>query len=305
MASKSVSVKVHKEPRRRLQSRAHLPYILPTMIVMTLLVGIPIIFVFAISFTNYTLGPMDFEFVGLLNYERVFFGANPVIYYSLAISIGMVIVCVIIQLVLGMLSALLLNQDIKFKGLIIACLIVPIVMTPSIASLIWNLMLNAEFGVINYLLDLILGIRVVWLGPDNALLSVLLVNVWHTTPFVTLIMYAGLRSLPMDPYEAALVDGAHPVQTFFSITLPMLKPLILITIMFRGMDMFRMFDIPFVLTGGGPGRMTEFIGLLIFRTGFGVNTLVARAASIAVILLIITSIISILLIFAMRRSRRD
>ena len=304
MAAQNVAEKGRVKKLSRLGSKAHLPYVMPTMIVMTLLIGIPIISVFAVSLTNYTLGMRleNVQFIGLRNYDRLFFGANPAIYYSLAISLGMVVVCMIIQLVLGIGSAVLINQDIKFKGFIIACLIVPIVMTPSIASLVWKLMLNSEFGVINYFLNLLFGFTVVWLGVDNALLSILLVNIWTFTPFVTLIIYAGLRSLPMEPYEAAALDGANPVQIFFYITLPMLKKLILITIMFRGFDMLRIFDTPFVLTQGGPGRLTEFIGLFIYRTGFGTSTSqVARAAAISVILLLIVSVISIPLIYAMRK----
>ena len=304
MPAQAVAVKERAKKFGRLGSKAHLPYVMPTMVVMTLLIGIPIISVFVVSLTNYQLAMNldNFQFIGLRNYERLFFGANPIIYYSLAISLGMVVVCTAIQLVLGMASALLLNHDgIKFKGVIIACLIVPIVMTPSIASLIWKLMLNTEFGVINYFLDKLFGFSVVWLGADNALLSVLLVSIWNYTPFVTLIMYAGLRSLPKDPYEAALIDGASRFQVFFYVTLPMLKQLILITVMFRCIDMIRIFDTPFVLTQGGPGSITEFIGLFIYRTGFGVNTQVARAAAISVILLLIVSVISSLLIYAMRK----
>lgn len=298
------TMKVRTKKLSRLGSKAHRPYVYPTLIIMTLLIGIPVLALIAVSFTNYMLA-MPFsnvEFVGMRNYHRIFFGANPVIIYSLMISFGMAAACMAATLVIGFGSALLLNHNgVRFKGLIIACLIVPIVMTPTIASLTWRLMYNAEFGVFNYLLNRFFGFTVVWLGPDNAMLSIFLYNVWTFTPFVTLILYAGLRSLPMDPYEAALIDGANHIQTFFYVTLPMLKRLILITVMFRGFDLLRIFDAPFVLTGGGPGRMTEFIGLLIFRTGFGVNNQVARSASIAVVLLLICALISIPLIYAMRK----
>jgi len=273
------------------------------MIIMILLTGLPIISVILLSFTNYELAMPwgSVRWIGLRNYERLFFGHNRVFYYSLAISVGMTVAATAVQMVLGFIAASLLNQNIKFKALAVGCLIVPIAITPSIASQIWKLMLNAEFGVINFILYGLFGTTVVWLGPDNALLSVFIVNIWIMTPFVTLILYAGLTSLPLEPFESAAIDGANAVQKLFRITLPMLKPLILLTILFRSIDMLRMFDIPFVLTHGGPGNITEFVGLHIWRLGFGVSTLVGRASAVSVVLLIIVSAISLTLIKLMAR----
>jgi len=178
-------------------------------------------------------------------------------------------------------------------------------MTPSIASQVWKLMFNAESGVINYFLDLLFGLRVVWLGPRFAFLSVLLTNVWMSTPFVTLVIYAGLRTLPMEPYESAVIDGANSLQLFRWITLPLLKPLVLLTLLFRLIDMFKMFDIPYVLTQGGPGNATEFLGLRIYRVGFGVTGLVGRSSAISVVLIAIVAILSVILIRLLSRNGRE
>ena len=289
--------------RRSSISRSHIPYVAPAMAIMIMLTGLPIIAVLALSFTNYELAiPLgQLRWIGLRNYERLFFGHNRVFYYSIAISIGMMVVATAFQMVLGFAAASLLNQNIRFKALVVACLIVPIAITPSIASQIWKLMLNAEFGVINFLLDRFFGTTVVWLGPDHAMLSVFIVNIWIMTPFVTLILYGGLTSLPLEPFESADIDGANAVQKLFRITLPMLKPLILLTILFRSIDMLRMFDIPFVLTHGGPGNITEFIGVHIWRIGFGVNSRIGQASAVSVVLLIIVSVISLVLIKLMGR----
>ena len=282
--------------------RSHIPFIAPAMIICVALIAIPFVTVVVLSFTNYELGmlPENFRFIGWRNYDRIFFSETTLLYHSLRITIGMMVVATIIQIVLGFICASLLNKDIKLKGLAIACLLIPVAMTPSIASQIWRLMLNAEFGVINFLLDRFLGVSVVWLGPENALLSVLIATVWIMTPFVTLILYAGLRSLPEEPFEAAKIDGASAVQVLFRITLPLLKPLILLTILFRSIDILRMFDLPYVLTQGGPGHRTEFIGLHIFRMGFSVNRQVGRASAVSVVLIIIVAAIAFVLIRMMR-----
>jgi len=245
--------------------------------------------------------PENIRWIGFRNYDRIFFSETTLLWHSLGISLGMTVVATLIQLVLGFICASLLNQHIKLKPLAIACLLVPVAMTPSIASQIWSLMFNAEFGIINYLLNSLFGFTVVWLGPDFAMLSVLIATVWIMTPFVTLILYAGLRSLPLEPYESAKMDGANARQILFSITLPLLKPLILLTILFRSIDVMRMFDLPYVLTQGGPGHTTEFIGLHIFRVGFSVNRSVGRASAISVVLILIICAISLVLIRMMNR----
>lgn len=289
--------------RTFLQRRPEFPYVAPSMALMVLLIGIPFLSVLLLSFTNYELAmPLDtLKWIGLRNYRKIFFGNNTLLYYSLGISVGMMAVATVIQMVLGFFCANLLNKDIRGKGVAIACLIVPIAFTPSIASQIWKLMLNADFGVVNYFLNKIFGTTVVWLGKEHALLSVLIVNIWIMTPFVTLTLYAGLRSLPMEPYESATIDGANSVQIFFRITLPMMKPIILLTLLFRSIDMLKMFDVPYVLTQGGPGNITEFIGLHIYRTGFGVTTLVGQASAISVVLILVVGVISQLLIHLLRQ----
>jgi len=271
---------------------------------MILISIIPIIFVVIMSLTNYELGiPSErLRFVGLQNYIRLFNGQDKVFLYSIFITLAMTCIATAIQMILGFTCAFLLNEDFKFKGIAIACFIIPIAMTPSIASQVWKLMYNADFGVINYFLNLILKLKVVWLGPKYAFLSVLITNVWMSTPFVILTIYAGLRSLPVEPYESALMDGASSYQLFRWITVPLLKPLILLTLLFRLIDMFKMFDVPYVLTQGGPGDATEFLGLHIYKIGFAVTGLVGRASAVSVLLIIIVAILSKILIGTLRGS---
>ncbi len=291
--------------QNRLRKHPQVPYILPTAIVMLLLFILPLVFVFLISLTNYRLGVGldDISFLGLSNYKRLFSGEESGFYYSVFISVFFMVLGTLIQMILGMICALLLNQRFRRKGLVIACLIVPIAMTPSIASQIWKLMFNSEFGVINYFIEAVTGQTVQWLSADYAFLSVLIATVWQYTPFVTLMLYAGLCSLPQSPYESAILDGANKWQLFRHITLPLLKNLILLCALMRSIDMLKTFDIPYVLTQGGPGNATRFLSLKIYDTGFGEQNFVGRASAMAVVLIVLVSLISLALFRVMNKSK--
>ena len=274
---------------------------------MVLLFVVPILFVVLISLTNYNLGASldQVRFLGFSNYARLFNGMESGFYNSVYLSLMFTVLGTVLQLILGMACAMVLNQEFRFKGVVVACLIVPIAMTPSIAAQIWKLMYNQEFGVINFLLNNVFHFTVSWLDAGHAFLAVLIATVWQYTPFVTLMLYAGLRSLPESPYESATLDGASKLQMFRYITLPLMKRLIILCALLRTIDMLKTFDIPYVLTQGGPGRATQFLGLIIFDTGFGEANFVSRASAMAVVLIVIVSALSLLLFRTMIRSRED
>jgi multiple sugar transport system permease protein len=287
-----------------LREHPQTPYIAPTAVIMVLLFILPILFVILISFTNYRLGMRadELQFLGASNYIRLFSGAESAFYYSLFISILFMLLATVCQMVLGMACAMLLNREFKLKGLVIACLVVPIVLTPSIASQIWKLMFNTEFGIVNFFLNTLFHLNPLWL-TDYAFPAVLIATVWQSTPFVTLMLYAGLRSLPDSPYESAIIEGASHVQLFIHITLPLMKRLILLCTLLRSIDMLKTFDIPYVLTQGGPGNATRFLGLIIYDTGFGERNFVARAAAVAVVLILVVSMMSMALFATMNKNR--
>ena len=300
-----------KVPQAKRQSwlkrNPHIPFVSPTIIIMTMLFVLPILFVICISLTNYKLGASlgQIRFQGLGNYIRLFNGTEAGFYHSVYLSLMFTVLGTFLQLVLGMACAMILNFEFKLKAVAIACLIVPIAMTPSIASQIWKLMLNQEFGIFNYFLNNTLGITVSWLDVNHAFISVLIATVWQYTPFVTLMLYAGLRSLPDSPYDSAKLEGANSLQMFVYITLPMMKRLIILCSLLRVIDMLKTFDIPYVLTQGGPGSATQFLSLLIYDTGFGETNFVSRASAMAVILIIIVSLLSLILFRAISRAREE
>jgi multiple sugar transport system permease protein len=278
-------------------------YILPAVIVLLVIVIFPTVFLYYISLTNYdlTMGFDQKKFIGLGNFAWLF-TVDKDFWHSILITVFFMFFTVAVEFTLGLGIATLFNRRMALKRLWMSFLIVPMVTTPSIVSLIWKLMLNTEYGVLNFLLGLF-GVHAVnWLGFGSALWSLMMVEIWEWTPFMALILYAGLQSLPQEPFEAANVDGASPLQAFLHLTIPLLRPIIFIALILRLIDALKIFDIVYGLTQGGPGNATELLGLHIFRLGFRHTNWIGRASATAVILMLLaTPMISVLA----RRMRRD
>lgn len=290
--------------RSYLERNPHTKLIAPAMIIMFILSVIPTLFLLIISFTDYQLG-WDFgraEFVGLENFIRLFSGADPDFWHSVYISLAFMVVATAIEMVLGFFLARLLNSfEFKLKPLVIGILIIPLAMTPAIAAQMWKLMFNAEYGILNHFLQLLFNTKVVWLSQDMAFWSILIVDIWQFLPFVTIILYAGFRSIPSEPYESAAIDGASKWQELKFITIPMMRKLICLCLLFRVIDSLKLFDTAFILTQGGPGNATEFLSLHVFRMANAQNGLIGRAAAIAIVLLVIVTVISTYLIKLQRK----
>jgi multiple sugar transport system permease protein len=202
------------------------------------------------------------------------------------------------EFLVGLGLALLLNAQIRGRSFFRASLLVPMMLPPVVAAIVWRLLLNPNFGAINGTLKQF-GIdtdSLTWTAsPGLAMLSVIAVDVWQWTPFVFLVLLAGLQAIPQEPYEAALIDGSSRWQTFWHVTLPLLKPAILIVLLLRTMDLLRVFDQIFILTEGGPGFATETISLYIYRTAFRFFDF-GYAAAMSFVLLALTNVISVVYI---------
>ena len=287
-----------------LNRNPHIPFIAPAMTCMMVLSVVPTLFLSIISLTNYQLG-WDFsraKFVGLKNFIRLFSGADPDFWYSVFISLAFMLLATAIEMLIGFAFASLLNaSEFKLKPLVIGILIIPMAMTPTIAAQMWKLMFNAEYGILNIILTKLFDVKVVWLSAELAFWSILLVDIWQFTPFVTLICYAGLRSISTEPFESAKIDGANRWQILTQITLPMMRKLLFLAILLRAVDALKLFDTAFVLTQGGPGRATEFLSLHGYRMANAQNGLIGRAAAIALVLLAITTVVSRILIKQQRK----
>jgi multiple sugar transport system permease protein len=203
-----------------------------------------------------------------------------------------------LEFLLGLVLALLLNSQFRGRRFFRAGLLIPMMLPTVVVGVIWRLMLNANFGAVNGTLKNI-GFdttNLTWTSsPNLAMLSIIVADVWQWTPFLFLILLAGLQAIPQEPYEAARIDGSSSWQTFRHITLPLLKPAILVALLLRTMDLLRAFDQIFILTEGGPGFATETISLYIYRSAFRFSDF-GYAAAMSFALLLVTNIISALYI---------
>lgn len=209
------------------------------------------------------------------------------------------------EFVLGLALALLLNGQMRGRGMFRASLLVPMMLPTVVVGIVWRLLLNPNFGAINGTLKQ-LGVNtegLTWTAsPRLAFVAVVAVDVWQWTPFVFLVLLAGLQAIPQEPYEAALIDGSSRWQTFRHVTLPLLKPAILIVLLLRTMDLLRVFDQIFILTEGGPGFATEMISLYIYRTAFRFFDF-GYAAAMSFVLLALTNVISVVYLKVLQDER--
>jgi len=261
----------------------------------------PFLWSLGLSFTDYNLAnPSIAKFVGLDTYSRVLSSTST--WNALFNTLYMVVAIVVSQTLLGLALALLLAR--QFLGVRIArsLFLIPL-MTPSIVvALTWRMLFNARFGYINYFLGLVGLPQLDWLGdPLWAMPSLIISDAWVATPFVASIVLAGLLSLPEEPFEAARVDGASPLQIFWNITLPLLRPVLALAIMFRSIDAFRMFESIQIMTGRGPGDVTMTVNFLVYNTGF----LFLRLADASVLAVIMVVLMFLIVVACLRWIERE
>ena len=243
--------------RRRLR-----PYVLA---VPALAITIGILYPFFVgvfyAFLNYSAVNPNPTFVGLDNFVTVLTSGE--FWHSVQVTVTYAVVATVVETVLGIGIALLLNRSSIAGKIFEKVLILPLMIAPVIAAVVWKLMFNPQFGVLNHVLGL--GSTFDWLSKERALWSCILVDLWIYTPFVAILVLAGLRSLPREPFEASSVDGAGWFYMFRRLMLPMMWPYILVAVIFRFMDCLKIFDIIYVLTAGGPGDATRSLQIGAFE----------------------------------------
>jgi multiple sugar transport system permease protein len=264
--------------------------IAPAVAVLLALSIYPLIYSITVSLQQETADGLTW---GLGNFARLF--SDQFFLTAMAHTFVYAIAALTCEFLLGLGLALLLNSQIRGRGFFRATLLVPMMLPPVVAAIVWRLLLNPNFGAINGTLKQI-GIdteSLTWTAsPGLAMFSVIAVDVWQWTPFVFLVLLAGLQAIPQEPYEAALIDGSSRWQTFWHVTLPLLKPAILIVLLLRTMDLLRVFDQIFILTEGGPGFATETVSLYIYRTAFRFFDF-GYATAMSFVLLALTNVISV------------
>lgn len=271
------------------QRRDRLIFLMPSMVVLGVTLFYPLFYSLKLSFYKYYLPVPKQTFLGLQNYLYIL--RDSTFWESLWITIKFTTLAVSMEFLLGVAIALLLDSRIPCRKFVNTVVLLPMTITPAVGGLLMRWMFESNWGLVNYFLSLA-GIQGPgWTGdPQWALWSIILADTWQYTPFVVLVIYAGLQSIPQEPIEAAMVDGASRIQTLFLVILPILRPLILFVLIIRSMDAFRMFDQVFVMTGGGPGTATQTITFYNYVMAFRMLR-IGRASALGVITLLILSVI--------------
>lgn len=240
----------------------------PAFIILLFLAIGPMLFMFYNAFRSWNLTvPAPAKFIGFQNFLNLFKDLR--FWNAFSNTVVLMIVGIIIQALLGLFIAMLLKDKFKFRNIVVALILIPVLIAPVVIGLNWKLLLNDQFGPINYFLKFF-GIKgPLWLSSNRfwGLLSILIVDTWQWTPFVALVLLAGLEGIPNQIYEAANVDGANPIKVFFKLTLPLLKPMFMLIVLLRVIFIFRIYDPVVILTEGGPGTSTETLSLLTYNTG--------------------------------------
>lgn len=268
-------------------------FIMPTMILLILMNIFPLLWSLYLSFHRYraSMPNRPAKFIGVQNYARLL--SDPEVWGYFRTTAYFVVVAVVAQFLIGFGLALLLNREFRYKGFITTLILLPMMLSPVVVGLFWRFLFASDSsGLINYFLTPLLNLfnaqPIRWTtDPNIAMIAVVIVDTWMWSPFMMLISLAGLSAVPKYLYEAADVDRASGWFKFRWITLPMVSPLLLIALLFRTMDAFKMFDIVYVLTReGGPGTVTETVSMNLYKLAFR-NFNTGKACAMAYILLII------------------
>src|SRR5262249_24130368 len=289
----------------RNRRRAAILFIAPATIILLAIFVYPFVYALYISFTHWNLGESPTPaWIGFDNYAGLFGDGR----FRNAVLRSAVFVAgaVSIEVVLGFLLALLFDKHLPAFGFFRSLAVLPVMVMPVATGLVWFYILNFKYGPLNAILRWLHLPTQNWLPqPNGAMASLILADVWQWTPFVMIVLVAGLRSLPEYVYEAAALDGLWPLETFFKVTLPLLRPVIFIILLLRFMDAFKLMDLVFMLTKGGPAGHTETLSYYIYVMGLQLFR-VGLAAAVSIIFLIFINIATQLFVrYMYRRQTRE
>lgn len=267
----------------------------PAVLLILALSVYPLLFSLWVSFVNYDFQIPGHAFVGLKNFEQVI--ADPVARWSLVLTAILSAANVTIEFLLGLALALAMVRNFPGRGLAMSIIIVPLFISPVIVGQAWALLLQRPFGPTDYILSRIVGhdVTISWLTQSPWIyFSLILADVWQWTPFMFVILLAGLTAIPPNLYEAAELDGVNAWQAFWSITMPYLRPMILLAVTFRLLDTVKLFDTIFIMTGGGPGTKTYTASFYLYTVGFTQFHLSQATAGSWIFLILTAAIVGLL-----------
>jgi multiple sugar transport system permease protein len=268
----------------------------PSIFVLLLIGIFPLVYLLMVSFQNITMTEVDKTFQGLLNYRMLVNDRR--MWEALLHTVVFIAVALPAELVLGLAMAQLFIDRIPGRQVFIALLVLPVVVSPIVAGATWSLMFDNRFGPINQILGWVAGepVALLWtINPALVYPAILAAEIWQWTPFMFLLLLAALAAVDKSQLEAAAIDGAGYWRTFFKIVLPAIWPVMAVAILIRGLDLFRLFDIVWALTRGGPGTMTETISIFTYVKGFQQFDTSYTAAVALLIIVLLSAVVMLAL----------
>jgi multiple sugar transport system permease protein len=283
--------------RRR---RSYYFFIAPALVVVGAVIIFPWLFTFWMSAFDWTIGSTA-HFVGFGNYAKL--AGNQRFLESIVHTFYFTALAVIAPLILGTAAAMIFHRDFPFRGILRGVFIMPMMATPVAVALVWTMMFHPQQGVLNYLLSIFGLPPSLWVySPTLVIPSLVMVEVWHWTPLVMLIVLGGLAALPTEPYESARLDGASEWQLFRYITLPLVAPFLVVAAVIRTIDALKTFDTIYVITGGGPGTASETINLYLYLQAFAFYN-IGTASAVVVVFFVIVLALALLLLHVREKTK--
>lgn len=274
------------------------PFIWPAMIVVLAVIIFPWAFTIWMSLNEWKVG-RSITFVGLENYLRL--PRDPRFIEAMRHTLVYTALSVVLPVILGTFAAVIFHQKFPWRGVLRGIFIMPMMATPVAIALIWTMIFHPQLGVLNFMLSLVgIGPQLWTTHPNTVIPSLVLVETWQWTPLVMLIVLGGLASIPTEPYESALIDGANMWQMFRYITLPLITPFIFIAAMIRMIDAVKAFDIIYAITQGGPGSASETINVYLYSVAFAYYD-IGYASAIALVFFVLIVVLAAVMIFLRQR----
>ena len=281
-------------------TRRYWLFAMPAVFTVGAVIVFPWCFTLFMSFSDWSLTG-EITFVGLENFKTLF--ADERFRGAVGTTLLFTSMAVVLPIILGTAAALVFHERFPLRGLLRAVFIMPMMATPVAVALVWTMMFHPQLGVLNYLLTGLGLPPSLWVYDVKTVIPTLvMIEVWHWTPLVMLIVLGGLAGLPSEPYESARIDGANAWHMFRHITLPLVWPFITIALIIRTIDALKAFDTIFVITQGGPGTASETINLFLYQQAFG-NFKMGYASAVVVVFFLIVIALALVLLYVRQKSK--
>jgi len=283
-----------RERARRNYARHYWPFILPAGIVVGAVILFPWVFTLFMSVNDFHVGGAR-TFAGAANYARML--EDDRFQWAILRTLYFTLLSVVFPVIFGVAAAVCFHRNFPGRGLARTIFIMPMMATPVAISLVWTMMFHPQLGVLNYLLTSVGLPPSAWVyDPDTVIPTLVMVETWQWTPLVMLIVLGGLASLPTDPYEAAVLDGANMWKVFRHVTLPLVWPFVIVAAVIRGVDALKAFDTIFVISNGGPGTASETLNILLYLQAFSFYD-IGYASAIVVVFFILIMMVTLLMLY--------